>query len=227
MNFPLEDYSIPAKLSLLLVDSIDSPANFILLQLISNALRNHRAVILLLTDHDQNYWLSLLNKNRVNQLLLTIIQPKLDEDIKLLLTQQLTKSKNKNPLVIINNLSSIIWNNNLPTQQLTQSFKALLPSQLNHDFSLVYLFHNDLIKNNNNRDREIFIQLINSSDIILRTRALGGQAQTQGELIIQRGPAYLGDLNLPITTSSDRTVQFKIQDHSVSFHPKGLDKAFI
>ncbi|OAV97345.1 hypothetical protein PTTG_07224 [Puccinia triticina 1-1 BBBD Race 1] len=214
---------LPAGASLLLLDSIHAPASFILLHFLAAALRKHRPVILLNLSQPAGYWTSLLQKQGIQpesaqykHLLTTIDQlEQLEPSIKL---------QQSSPLVIIDDLSSIIWASERPADQLIDAFQAFLPAQLKSPFSLVSVFHQDLV-HTNKRDREIFNHLINRYHIILRTRALGGQGR--GELIIQRGPGYLSDLNLPITLSSEQTTQYKITDNSLSFYPKGLDKAFI
>jgi hypothetical protein len=156
-KFPLDYYSsaqegggirteqIPAKLSLLVLDSIDSPAHFVLLELISTALRADRPVILLLSEDGQQqeeYWLSLLQKNRITrqqqQQLLTITTIIPLEPLEPLL-QLLQASSHHNPLLIINSLSSIIWDNNQPSHQLTHTFRSLLPSQLSVSKLTTYL----------------------------------------------------------------------------------------
>ncbi|POW01903.1 hypothetical protein PSTT_12181 [Puccinia striiformis] len=199
-GFPVLDFysdGLPNSLKLLIVDSIQSPAQF-LKQAIPQ-------------QHKQN-------------LFTTVAFDQIEQDNLSAKLEVLIKSQSKPPLVIIDDLSSIIWAGDRSALQLIESFKSILPKQLGLDFSLILVFHDDLVKSNQ-RDRVIFNHLVNRSDIIIRTRAIGGQGQ--GELIVQRGPAYLSDLNLPITLSNEQTTQYKITDNSVRFHPKGLDRGFI
>ncbi|KNZ44963.1 uncharacterized protein VP01_862g3 [Puccinia sorghi] len=224
---------IPNKLNLLLIDNIQSHSHFIQLNLIINALKAQTPIIIINLNQTTHYWHTLLQKQGIqpqsNQYknLFKSIQILPNQPIQQLIKHELEQNKQQQqppPLIIIDDLTSIIWATDRSSDNLIHEFYSILPSELDLDFSLVLTFHDDLLQSNQ-RDREVLQHIINRSHIIIRTRALG--AQGQGELIIQRGPGYTNDLDLPITLSTDQTTQFKIIDNSVTFHPKGLDKGFI
>ncbi|KAG0149540.1 hypothetical protein CROQUDRAFT_39797, partial [Cronartium quercuum f. sp. fusiforme G11] len=109
--------------------------------------------------------------------------------------------------------------------------------------TVVNVLHSDLIKSFNKsassssttdqhimtqeeqEDTYLFHNLSSHSHVILKTRNLG--LQGAGELAVLRGPALLSDYNLPVTLSPELITQYRIQDNTVTYQTKGLDKGFL
>lgn len=246
---------IPNGTSLLVIDNISAPGVFLTLNFVSKALKNGRPVILVnFTDSETN-WDSLLQKQGVlpasvkKRLYkyvsgLPIIQDdhetgsklrvRLCELIEREVVGMLESDMMLPPLLVIDDLTTLLWLGESVDDLITMS-QYLSGLQSTAKISLLIIFHTDrlLPTRQPNRlgssytipDRHLRDELIDRSDVVIRTRSLG--AQGLGELLISRGPSYILDPQLPVTLSLDLTTQYRIDDNSVTYYPKGLDKGFI
>lgn len=240
---------IPDRLQALVIDNIHSPATFIILNFITKALKSNppRPVLLFNSNHPYDLWLTLLQKQGIlpnsptYKNLLKIsdawesihalgsdpspkVRNRCLEIVRDEVKGLLHSSDQQTPLLIVDDLTTWIWSNDRGTHELIDCFHSFYPSKHPTPFSLVLVFHDDLL-NSNRRDRDVFDHLLSRSNVVLRTRSLGGHGH--GELLIYRGASHLTDINLPVTLSTNQTTQYRIIDNAVTFYPKGLDRGFI
>ncbi|KAI9617521.1 hypothetical protein H4Q26_012818 [Puccinia striiformis f. sp. tritici PST-130] len=145
-GFPVLDFysdGLPNSLKLLIVDSIQSPAQFLVLNYISAALRAARPV-----SHS-------IKSSKTT----SVLNSKYSSNHNQTTTGHHRRSQ----------FDHLGWRSISTTAH--RIIQSILPKQLGLDFSLILVFHDDLVKSNQ-RDRVIFNHLVNRSDIIIRTRAI-------------------------------------------------------
>ncbi|MBW0469013.1 hypothetical protein O181_008728 [Austropuccinia psidii MF-1] len=234
---------IPTSSAVLLVDRINAPATFIVLNFITKALKRRRPIWFLSYNHFREHWESLIQKQGIQSSLLQSLfkfqhvlefEPMtlqsspsdwldmLSDLIKQQISELCEPGHEPTPLVIIDDISSLMWSG-ASLEELIRFSKGFYPIYNELQYSLVAVLHGDLMDDQENQI--LFNQLVHMSHVILRTSSLGGQGL--GELTISRGPLCLDDMHLPVTISANQTTQYRIDDNSVTFYPKGLDRAFI
>lgn len=242
---------IPNSSSLLILDQINSPSTFILLDFITTTIKSSikRNLIFINTTSSIEQWHGLLQKqgihltNQIKSNSFKFISHSLthpsdslqDLFIKIQESSTTPTPSTLAPLIIIDDLSTLLWSG-YPVQHILGFLNRLRRLQTELGVSLVIVLHIDLIEflhkpnptpttQHSTEDVVLLNHLSAHSHVILKTRNLG--LPGAGELGVFRGAALLDDLGLPVTVCMETVTQYRIHDNSVHYYTKGLDKGFL
>lgn len=243
---------LPQELSLLISDTLESPATFLVVQHLALALKARRPCVLVGLAQSFEYYTAVLRKQGVQlpherekgnlvyidtaQLLVDeydgfamALQTQIGQALNARTPDQIT-SEPRPPLVALDDFASLLHAGLAPLA-LLKLFRNIRGMARQSSASLLVVYHDDAFspgRTNIERSEEdhfLLRNLIQLSDFWIQTRSL--RAQMTGELVLHRAPALAGLQSDLVTHSLNRPLQYKLEETGPTYFAKGTGKGFL
>merc|ERR1711939_1137097 len=230
---------IPFELAMLISDSLEAPATFLIVEQLSLALKAKRRCILVGTAQSFDHYAALLRKQGV-QLpterergtftyidgLSALVQ---SEQALSAVIQQLQDALQEGSLVVCDDVSAFLYAGQAPVSLLKQ-YRRLMSLVRQSKSSSLCVIHDDAFSPGRTQiersaeDAFVLRNLIQLSDVWVQTRSL--RAQLTGELYLHRAPSLVGQASLDVHTLN-RPLQYKLDESGAKYFAKGTGKGFL
>ncbi|GAA5917422.1 hypothetical protein JCM5296_003807 [Sporobolomyces johnsonii] len=236
--------ALPPSFALVVTDTLESPAAFLLAHLIARALRpppaegrKARRVVLVGVRDREEHWASSLKKQGVQlateraagRFRFVDASSGALEDACVGVAEALGGGgAGDDAVVLVDDLSALMWLGN-DVRSVVRFFARLRALVSATASSLVVLLHADDVAPTpsieSEEDQYLFRKVLQGCDLWLEARSLGGE--TRGELAIHRAPALDPSHDYGVETRSGaRALQYKVEESGAVFEAKGLGRFF-